>query len=49
MADGTSSSVSYADTTTWHAGVTDPSSLVGKEVSVTTDDATSKATSVSTK
>lgn len=47
-ATGTSS-VSYGDATTWPAGVTDPSTLVGKEVSVTTDDATSKATSVSAK
>ena len=46
-ADGTSSSVSYGDTTTWPAGVTDPSTLVGKKVSVTTDDATGSASLVS--
>ena len=45
-ADGTSSWVAYSDTTTWPAGVTDPSSLVGKKVKATTDDVTSAATSV---
>lgn len=39
-------SVTYSDTTTWPEGVTDPESLVGENVTVTTDDATSEATSV---
>ncbi len=39
--------VSYTDTTTWPADVTDPSSLVGKKVIVNTDDAAGSATSVS--
>jgi hypothetical protein len=38
--------ITYGDTTTWPAGITDPSSLVGKNVTVNTDDATSQATSV---
>jgi len=41
-----SSSVAYSATTTWPAEVTDPASLVGKSVKVTTDDATGAATSV---
>ena len=34
-----SSWVAYGDTTQWPAEVTDPSSLVGKNVDVTTDEA----------
>ena len=45
-ADGMASSVSYSDTTKWPAGVTDPATLVGKKVTVATDDVTSTATSV---
>ena len=45
--DGTSSSVSYDALTTWPVGVTDPTTLVGKKVKVTTDDVTSKAVTVS--
>jgi hypothetical protein len=41
-----SSSVTYSVTTAWPAGVTDPASLVGTEVIVTTDDVTGEATSV---
>jgi len=44
--DAGSSSVSYTDTTTWPEGVTDPASLVGEEVTITTDDAIGSATSV---
>ena len=44
--DAGSSSVTYADTTAWPAGVTDPASLVGKKVKVTTDDVSGQATSV---
>ena len=38
--------ITYGDATSWPAGITDPSSLVGKNVTVNTDDATSQATSV---
>lgn len=38
--------VSFAATTTWPSGVTDPLSLVGKQVIVTTDAASGSATSV---
>ena len=41
-----SSSVEYDATTKWPVGVTDPSTLVGKNVSINTDDATKKATAV---
>ena len=40
------SSVTYSDMTTWPEGVTDPASLVGKTVKVSTDDATGEATAV---
>lgn len=45
-AEGASSWISYGDTTEWPAGVTDPSDLVGKKVSISTDDVTEEATSV---
>ncbi len=38
--------VAFSAATKWPAGVTDPANLVGKNVKVTTDDATSEATSV---
>lgn len=41
-----SSSVSYGDATEWPAGVTDPSQLVGLDVSVETDEITGEAVSV---
>lgn len=44
--DTGSSSVTYSASTTWPAEVTDPASLVGKKVTVTTDDVTGTATSV---
>lgn len=44
--DAGSSSISYTDTTAWPEGVTDPASLVGKDVTVTTDDVTGAAVSV---
>ena len=44
--DAGSSSVAYSAATTWPAGVTDPASLVGKKVTVTTDDVSGAATSV---
>ncbi len=44
--DSGSSSVSFSDTTIWPEGITDPASLVGKNVTVTTDDATGAAVSV---
>lgn len=40
------SSVAYTAATTWPEGVTDPATLVGKSVEVTTDDATGAATAV---
>ncbi|OGW80072.1 MAG: hypothetical protein A3G33_03985 [Omnitrophica bacterium RIFCSPLOWO2_12_FULL_44_17] len=40
------STIAYEDATTWPADVTDPATLVGRRVSVTTDDTTKKATSV---
>ena len=46
LADGSSSDVSYSDTTTWPADVTDPATLAGKSVTITTDDATGAAVSV---
>ena len=46
-ATGTSS-VAYTGTTTWPADVTDPSTLAGKTVKISTDDTTSEATSVAT-
>ena len=44
--DSGSSSVSFTDTTIWPEGVTDPASLVGKDVTVTTDDVTGAAVSI---
>ena len=38
--------IAFSATTKWPAGVTDPANLVGKKVKITTDDATSQATSV---
>ena len=38
--------VGYGDTTVWPADVTDPASLVGKTVTISTDDATGGAVSV---
>ncbi|MBI3306188.1 MAG: hypothetical protein HYZ84_00070 [Candidatus Omnitrophica bacterium] len=43
---GAASWVAFSATTQWPAGVTDPANLVGKQVKITTDDATSQATSV---
>ena len=40
------SSVAYGDETKWPEGVTDPASLIGKEVKVSTDEATSAAKEV---
>jgi hypothetical protein len=44
--DAGPSSVSYSDTTTWPEGVTDPASLVDKQVKIATDDVTGAAVSV---
>jgi hypothetical protein len=44
-----SSSVSYDAATIWPAGVVDPISLVGKDVTVTTNDMTATAVSVEEK
>ena len=41
-----SSMVMYTDATKWPAGTTDPASLVGSHVKVSTDDATEMAISV---
>ena len=41
-----SSRVAYTATTIWPTGVTDPASLVGRKVKVTTDDTTMNAISV---
>lgn len=40
------SSVAYGDETKWPEGVTDPSTLIGKQIKVSTDEATSAAAQV---
>lgn len=45
-AAGETSAVWYDAATSWPEGVTDPAGLIGKSVTITTDEASEKATSV---